>query len=305
MSNYMGLLSNAYRRSRSINDIPWVTHLPRLDIAPRMELLGESAVLYWGDEKVVIPPRLKHGVLFLMSGYIGSQIHGCEYRIHLDYLRGGRVVNEGVIDGLQEHSRQLGVDEDGLGLELGWNPVIVNRGDEGVYFFNSKMRNWIGYADFSKSFIQEVSLVMVRRDVPILGLPDLVINLDNKPAYIIELKTTGNPANLRVVRGGREALQAESYFHMMSYLGGLNPRGVAVVKVVRGSEFRVINNVNEIVRHLEGGEDFVRLTKHATLHRIGVRGGLTNSLGMWITPLITGLGLGTRDHHRAGLMLRL
>lgn len=176
--------------------------MPRLDVAPRMELLGESAVLYWGDERIAIP-KLKHGVLFLMSGYIGSQIHGCEYRIHLDYLR-GRIVNEGVIGGLQEHAKQLGVDEDGLGLELGWNPVIVNRGDEGVYFFNSKMRNWIGYADFSRRFIQEVSLVMVRRDVPILGLPDLVINLDNKPMYIVELKTTNNPANLKVVRGGRE-----------------------------------------------------------------------------------------------------
>lgn len=119
---------------------------------------------------------------------------------------------------MEEHSRQLGISEDGIGLELGWNSVIVNRGEEGVYFFNSRMRSWIGYADFSKPFIQEVSLVMIRRDVPILGLPDLIINLDNKPAYIVELKTTNNPANLRVVRG-RESLQTESYFHMMSYLG--------------------------------------------------------------------------------------
>lgn len=243
--------------------------MPRLDVAPRMELLGESAVLYWGGDERIAIPKLKHGVLFLMSGYIGSQINGCEYKIHLDYLR-GRIVNEGVIGGLQEHAKQLGVDEDGLGLELGWNPVIVNRGDEGVYFFNSKMRNWIGYADFSRQFIQEVSLVMVRRDVPILGLPDLVINLDNKPMYIVELKTTNNPANLKVVRG-REALQAESYFHMMSYLG-LNPRGVAVIKVVRGSEFRVIDNIDVIIKYLEGGEDFVRLARHAVIHKINVRG---------------------------------
>ena len=242
--------------------------MPRLDTAPRMELTRESAVLYWGDERVVIP-RLKHGVLFLMSGYIGSQIHGCEYRLHLDYLK-GRVVNEGVLNGLEEHSRQLGINEDGLGLELGWNPVIVNRGEEGVYFFNSKMRSWIGYADFSKPFIQEASLVMIRRDVPILGLPDLIINLDNKPAYIVELKTTNNPANLRVVRG-RESLQAESYFHMMSYLG-LSPRGVAIIKLVRGLGFRVINNIDLIIRGLEGGEDFMRLTKYAVIHRVNVRG---------------------------------
>ncbi len=98
-----------------------------------MELLGESAVLYWGNERIIIP-RLKHGVLFLMSGYVGSQVHGCEYRMHLDYLK-GRIVNKNVINGLQEHSRQLGVNEEGLGLEPGWNPVIVNRGEEGIYFF--------------------------------------------------------------------------------------------------------------------------------------------------------------------------
>ena len=241
--------------------------MPRLDTAPHMELISESAVLHWGDEEFTIP-RLKHGVLFLMSGYVGSQIHGCEYRIHLDYLR-GRIVNEGVINGLQEHSRQLGVNEDGLGLEFGWNPVIVNRGEEGIYFFNSKMRNWIGHADFSKSFIQEVSLVMVRRNVPILGLPDLIINLDNKPMYIIELKTTNNSANLKIVRG-REALQAESYFHMMNYLG-LNPRGVAIIKIIRGSEFRIIDNIDLITRYLDGGEGFVRLAKHVAIHRINVR----------------------------------
>ncbi|MGC8607701.1 MAG: hypothetical protein ACP5GZ_06040 [Vulcanisaeta sp.] len=242
--------------------------MPRLDTVPCMELVGEYAVLHWGNEEFTIP-RLKHGVLFLMSGYVGSQIHGCEYRIHLDYLR-GRIVNEGVINGLQEHSRQLGVNEDGLGLELGWNPIIVNRGEEGVYFFNSKMKNWIGYADFSKPFIQEASLVMVRRNVPILGLPDLIINLDNKPTYIIELKTTNNLTNLKFMRG-REALQAESYFHMMNYLG-LNPRGAAIIKIVRGSEFRIIDNIDLIIRSLDGGEDFVRLTKYVVIHRINVRG---------------------------------
>ncbi|WP_054853768.1 hypothetical protein [Vulcanisaeta distributa] len=55
-----------------------------------------------GDERIIIP-RLKHGVLFLMSGYVGSQVHGCEYRMHLDYLK-GRIVNKNVINGLQEHS---------------------------------------------------------------------------------------------------------------------------------------------------------------------------------------------------------
>ncbi len=224
-------------------------------------------MLQWGNEEFEIP-KLKHGVLFLMSGYVGSQIHGCEYRLHLDYMR-GRIVNDSIIDGLQEHSRQLGVNEEGLGLELGWNPVIVNRGEEGVYFFNSKMNNWIGRVDFGKPFVQEVSLVMIRRNVPILGLPDLIINLDGKPAYIIELKTTSNPANIRTIRG-REALQCESYFHMVNYLG-FKPRGAAIIKIVRGSEFRIIDNIDLIIKRLEDDEGSVQLMKYVTIHRIRVR----------------------------------
>lgn len=82
--------------------------MPRLDVAPRIELRGgDSAVLQWGGNEEFEIPKLKHGVLFLMSGYVGSQIHGCEYKLHLDYMR-GRIVNDGIIDGLQEHSRQLG-----------------------------------------------------------------------------------------------------------------------------------------------------------------------------------------------------
>ncbi|WP_243665736.1 hypothetical protein [Vulcanisaeta sp. JCM 16159] len=111
---------------------------------------------------------------------------------------------------------------------------------------------------------------MVRRNVPILGLPDLIINLDNRPAYIIELKTIGGPAGLGSVKG-RDVLQAESYFHMMNYLG-LNPRGVAIIKVIRGSDFRIINNIDIIIKQLEGGEDFVRLSKYVTIHRISIRG---------------------------------
>jgi len=242
--------------------------LVRLDVAPRMELMGDSAVLHWGDETFKIP-RLKHGILFVMSGYIGSQLYGCEYKVHLDYMR-GRIVNRSILDGLIEHSRQLGVDEEGLGIELGWNPVLINRGEEGVYFFNERMRNWIGYADFSKPYIQEASLVMVRRDIPILGLPDLVINVDGKPAYIIELKTTGGPRRTRSLMT-RELLQAESYYHMMRYLG-LDPKGVAVVKIVRGTDFRIIDNMELIIKYMENGDDdLVMLTSNVALHKIKVR----------------------------------
>jgi hypothetical protein len=244
-----------------------VITVPRLDAAPHIELMGESAVLHWGSEVIRIP-RLKHGALFLMSGYIGSQLWGCEYKLSLDYLR-GRIVNESIVYGLLEHSRQLGVDEEILGLDVGWTPVIINRGEEGAYFFNEKMRNWIGYADFTKPFIQEPSLVMVRSDVPILGLPDLIINVDGKPTYVIELKTTSNPRNIKVVRG-RESLQAESYFHMLTYLG-LDPRGVAVVKMTRGVDFRIIDNIDVIIKHMENAEGAITLTKHVVMHRIKVR----------------------------------
>jgi len=241
--------------------------LMRLDKAPRIELVNGSAILRWGDEAMVIP-RLRHGVLFLMSGYIGSQLWGCEYKINLDYLR-GRVVNEKVISGLLEHSRQLGVREDGFGLEVGWNSVVINRGEEGVCFFNEKMRNWIGYADFTKPFIQEASLVMVRNNVPILGLPDLIINVDGEPTYVIELKTTDNPRNVRVVRG-REGFQAESYYHMLAYLV-FKPRGAAVIKVVRGAGFRIIDNLDIITRRMDESEGAVVLAKNVVLHRVRVR----------------------------------
>jgi len=93
-----------------------VITVPRLDAAPHIELMGESAVLHWGSEVIRIP-RLKHGALFLMSGYIGSQLWGCEYKLSLDYLR-GRIINESTVYGLLEHSRQLGVDEEFLGWML-------------------------------------------------------------------------------------------------------------------------------------------------------------------------------------------
>ncbi|WP_069806439.1 PD-(D/E)XK nuclease family protein [Vulcanisaeta thermophila] len=240
--------------------------MARLDKAPRLTLINGEPHLVWGDEVIKVP-RLKHGALFLMSGYIGSQLFGCEYKLHLDYSR-GRIITRPVIHGMLEHSRQLGVDEEGIGMEPGWNSVLINRGEEGVYFFNEKMKNWIGYADFNKPYVQEVSLVMVRNNVPILGLPDLVINSDGKPYFILELKTTNKPRNLRVLRR-QEEFQAISYFHMMRYLN-LNPVGVGVLKVLRNGGFRLLNNVDSVIKGVENrrGGDVVKLSSDAVLHVI-------------------------------------
>nr|KJR71866.1 MAG: hypothetical protein TU36_05505 [Vulcanisaeta sp. AZ3] len=232
-----------------------------------MELMNGDFVLRWGDAVIRIP-RLKHGALFLMSGYIGSQIHGCEYRLHLDYMK-GRIINKNIIHGLEEHAKQLGVNEEGIGLELGWNSILVNRGEEGIYFFNEKMKSWIGYADFSKPYVQEAALIMIRRDVPILGLPDLIINVNEKPTYIIELKTTNNLRNTMVI-SDRDLLQTESYFHMLNYLG-FNPMRAAVIKMVRGTNFRVIKNIDLIIKYMESNNNLTTITKGVILHKVRIR----------------------------------
>lgn len=234
--------------------------MPELSKAPRLTLINEEPHLVWGNEVIKIP-RLKHNVLFLMSGYIGSQIHGCEYKLHLDYSR-GRLITKPIIQGMIEHSRQLGVNEEEFGMELGWNSVLINRGEEGIYFFNEKMKNWIGYADFNKPYIQEPSLVMVRNNVPILGLPDLVINNDGKPYFIIELKTTNKPRNLTIVNK-RDEFQAISYFHMMRYLG-MNPEKVGILKVLRNSDFKLIDSIDKILKN--ENNDAIKLSNYAVLH---------------------------------------
>ncbi|MFB6470043.1 MAG: PD-(D/E)XK nuclease family protein [Vulcanisaeta sp. AZ3] len=131
------------------------------------------------------------------------------------------------------------------------------------------MKSWIGYADFSKPYVQEAALIMIRRDVPILGLPDLIINVNEKPTYIIELKTTNNLRNTMVI-SDRDLLQTESYFHMLNYLG-FNPMRAAVIKMVRGTNFRVIKNIDLIIKYMESNNNLTTITKGVILHKVRIR----------------------------------
>ena len=106
---------------------------------PRLRIVDNDVFeLTWSNQAWRIP-KLKHQVCYLMPSYLATQIYYCEYRVHLDYLR-GREINEKAIEGILEHSRQLygvkhKIDYD-IYLEEGKQPVLINRGLEGVYFFN-------------------------------------------------------------------------------------------------------------------------------------------------------------------------
>ena len=233
---------------------------------PQLLLKDNTPVLLWNGVEVKVP-RLKHGVLFLMVNQIASQLTFCEYKIHLDYSR-GRLVGVESVEGAEEHSRQLGGLDVDFGIEVGWDPVVVNRGDEGVAFFNTRMRNWLPSSDFTRPYLTERSVLMLINNVPILGLPDIVVNSDGAPKYIIELKTTNRPVNINYVNR-REQFQAEVYYHMVNQLG-FRVSGVAVVKVVRGLGIRVLDNLPGIVNAIEGNAER-RLTKGLVVHVIKPR----------------------------------
>jgi len=222
--------------------------MPSLGDVPVLEAAEDGYVIKWGSDTYRIP-RLKHGVLFLMSGHIASQLYYCEYRIHLDYTR-GRIIGLGALEGFEEHSRQLGIPEEDYFVELGWNPMMLNKDAEGISFFNEKMRRWIGRLDMSKPYLEEASLLMIVNNVPILGLPDLIVNDHGR--LVIELKTTNNPRSLGKV-GMRDLVQAEFYVHMLNNLG-IPTRGAGVLKLLRGGRFRLLERINDVIDALESME---------------------------------------------------
>jgi hypothetical protein len=101
----------------------------RLNDAPTLKIINNEPIIEWGGEVYKVP-RLKHGALFLMVNQLSTQLRFCEYRIHLDYTK-GRVIGDEAVEGLYEHARQLGGIADEFSLESGWDPVVVNRGEEG------------------------------------------------------------------------------------------------------------------------------------------------------------------------------
>ncbi len=252
---------------------------------PALENDESGVVLKWGSNYVRVP-RLKHDVVFLMCSTIATQIYGCEYKLHLDYAK-GRLISEEAVMGIVEHERQLGVRGDSFDLEPGWNPVLVNRGEEGISFFNSRVKNgWIGKQDFSKPYIAEAAIAVVYKNVPILGLPDLIINIDGRPKYIVELKTTSNPERLVVVKE-REAFQLALYAYMLRRLG-VDIKGGYVLKVLRGTRFRLIDKIDYLMRMLEAGPNRAFIDKNVVLHKVEfeddflIERQLDFALGYWL-----------------------
>lgn len=236
--------------------------------APTMLMINGEPVIKWGSEYYRVP-KLKHGALFLMVNHISMQLRFCEYRIHLDYTK-GRVIGSEAVEGLYEHARQLGGAADEFALEPGWDPVVVNRGEEGVSFFNMRMRNWIGKADFTKPYVEERSILVIVKGVPILGLPDLIINRDNEPWLLIELKTTNRVSRLRII-DPRESYQVEAYYHFMRMIN-LNVKKAAVIKVLRGVNYRLIDNIDSIIKVVESGVKHAQLSNGVAIHVVDVRG---------------------------------
>ncbi|WP_291999690.1 PD-(D/E)XK nuclease family protein [Caldivirga sp.] len=234
---------------------------------PELNLIEGKPILKWGEASYLIP-RLKHGVLFLMVNQLAVQLKFCEYRIHLDFTK-GRVIGNEAIDGLYEHARQFGDIAGEFSLEPGWDPVVVNRGEEGVSFFNMRMRNWIGKADFTKPYIEERSVVALIKGVPILGLPDLIINRDGKPWLVIELKTTNRVNRLGFLEP-REAYQVEAYYHFLRMMG-LGVEGALVVKIIRGIGVRVVDYVEALIKAFTSGVNRSRLSNGVMMHVVKVR----------------------------------
>ncbi|WP_291767726.1 PD-(D/E)XK nuclease family protein [Caldivirga sp. UBA161] len=235
--------------------------------APELTIIEGKPILKWGEASYLIP-RLKHGALFLMVNQLAVQLRFCEYRIHLDFTK-GRVIGNEAVDGLYEHARQFGSIADEFSLEPGWDPVVVNRGEEGVSFFNMRMRNWIGKADFTKPYVEERSVVVLIKGVPVLGLPDLIINRDGKPWLIIELKTTNRASRLGFIEP-REAYQVEAYYHFLRMMG-LGVEGAIVVKLIRGSGVKVIDYVDALIRAFTNGVNYSRLGNGISMHVVKVR----------------------------------
>lgn len=251
---------------------------------PQLMIIDGIPILKWGDSEIKIP-KLKHGALFLMVNQIATQLRFCEYRIHLDFTK-GRVIGNEAVHGLYEHARQFGGIDDEFSLEPGWDPVVVNRGDEGISFFNLRMRNWIGKSSFSEPYVEERSIITVVNNVPILGLPDLIINRSGEPWFIIELKTTNRLVNTRFITG-KEAFQAEAYYHMMRGLG-FKVNGVAVVKMVRGIDYKIVKDIDALIKLLEDGGTHREIRRGVTVHVVAIRNtaefnrDIEHALGYWL-----------------------
>lgn len=245
-------------------------------------ILRRDAIFWSGEWRSL--PKMKHGAVFLMVSNIAVQAKVCEYRVHLSNMM-PREVGEASLGGIEEHGRQLGVRaEAGYDLDVGKSvPTLVNRGEEGVEYFNNVVGSrWIGKVDLSNPS-PEVAVVDLVSGVPILGQIDMVIPL-KEALGIIELKTTGS--RFMEIRD-HEMMQASIYCVMMRRLGFKCSRAF-VVKVMRGASFVLRNEVEELRGKLldmppgQATRVGSALIRDVKVDESGVMRDIENALGYWL-----------------------
>ncbi len=220
---------------------------------PRLEIHNNSILLKLNTDEVISIPRLKHAAVFVMASYIARQYADCEYKIHLDYVKGRKIRSE-MIEGLIEHSKQLKsresseyVDIDPIpGHEI---PVLINVGIDGIVYFNNVLssRCIFKLLNNSDNVIKEPAILAVIDSVPILAQPDIVIIERGNIRAVIELKTTKHDAR-RIHKS--EIFQVSIYSYILSRIN-LKPKNSILIKVRRGSNIKIIDDIESILERCE------------------------------------------------------
>ncbi|GEM_PF-622635 len=239
---------------------------------PRLVRTDEGLELVYGSQRFKIP-RLKHQAVFITVSNIATQYAYCEYKLHLDYMK-GREITRNIVAGFYEHSRQLGgggsFDFDIEPIPGHTCPVLINVGQDGEIYFNKIMsERWIGKllssTNKNRNYIVEPALVHVINNVPILAQPDLLILENDKPKIVLELKTTsGDPKRVKP----QEITQVLMYKHMLNLLG-LNIEYACILKLRRGVPFKLLDNIDKILSKLHDNTgDRTYIDRNVVLHKV-------------------------------------
>ncbi len=240
-----------------------------VDAPPRLIRTERGLALKYGDQDIEVP-RLKHGAVFVLVSNIATQYSYCEYKLHLDYVKGREILSY-IREGLYEHRRQLGnfesFDFDIDPIPGQKAPVLINVGLDGEIYFNKVVsERWIfKLIKESEKIIIEPAIVDVIENVPILAQPDIVIVDSNNTVTLIELKTTStNPYKLRE----QEKLQVQLYAYLLEK-HGFKLKHTCIVKVRRHTRFILKNNINRIVELLDNKfNSIVKVGKDVVVHKI-------------------------------------
>ena len=259
---------------------------------PKIYIKNGKYYIKWGSLVIEIP-KLKHNVIYLMPSVLATQYCFCEYKIHLDYLK-GRLLKRNVIEGVYEHERQIGKSNFELpDIELkpgNENIVLINVGIDGLIFFNNIVsRSWIGKfinkPEFKDKLIPEISIMQIFNNVPLLAIPDLVIIHDKLKISIIELKTTKNIQYLKPAC--KDILQLKIYAYVCKDLG-LNVKSLMLIKLVRGTKFRIRNYEKTIFNFIESDSSIMRVKRDVLFYKINginfseIKDILINCLEYWL-----------------------